>query len=199
MSLSFDNIGRALQHGATRLDTELDGVPQAAVAAILTPSLEVLFIQRAHRDGDPWSGHVSFPGGRRDPGDATLLDAAIRETREEIGLELTPAQLVGELDDVGTRGGHLPALLVRPFVFAVPDVPVTRANHEVRSVHFLALAELLGGVGRGRMDWTWQGHPIVLPRVDFDGVRLWGLTLGIVDDLLHRIDGRGHGLGRPIG
>ncbi len=50
---------------------------------------EVLFIRRAGRAGDRWSGHVALPGGKRDPEDADDLAAAIRETMEEVGLDVT--------------------------------------------------------------------------------------------------------------
>jgi hypothetical protein len=62
-------------------------------------------------------------------------------------------------------------------------------NREVQSVHRLALDALMRGEGRGTMPWTWNGQKIWLPRVDFDGVRLWGMTLRAVDDLLDRLDG----------
>lgn len=49
---------------------------------------EVLFIKRAARKGDRWTSHIAFPGGGRDPGDKDDLAASIRETREEVGMDL---------------------------------------------------------------------------------------------------------------
>src|SRR6185436_21144367 len=78
---------------------------QAAVAVILigseaTSTLELLLIQRSERAGDPWSGHMALPGGRRDARDIDLRATAMRETREEIGVELSTARLLGRLDDL---------------------------------------------------------------------------------------------------
>lgn len=109
-----------------------DGEPaRAAVAIILRTSpaqqLEVLLIQRAERDGDPWSGQVALPGGRRDPADATLQDTAIRETLEETGIDLAAhGHVLGTLDELRPRTPVLPPIIVTPFVAVVPpDLPIT--------------------------------------------------------------------------
>jgi len=81
-----------------------DGVRRAAVAALLhdTPDRTcVLLMKRVERTGDPWSGHISLPGGGYHAEDADLLATAIRETREELGIDLTSARMLG----------HLPPLL----------------------------------------------------------------------------------------
>ena len=79
------HIGRVREVLGGSLPVGIDppGPFAAAVAAILrqAPSgLEVLFIKRAERDGDPWSGHMAFPGGRREPHDSDLYSTALRET-----------------------------------------------------------------------------------------------------------------------
>jgi 8-oxo-dGTP pyrophosphatase MutT (NUDIX family) len=89
-------------------------------------ALEVLLILRATREGDPWSGQVALPGGRRDGSDATLQDTAIRETLEETGIDLAAHGLVlGTLDELRPRTPVLPPIIVTPFVAVVPDeVPI---------------------------------------------------------------------------
>ena len=67
-------------------------------------STEVLFIERARHEKDPWSGHMAFPGGRVDPADDHVRAAAERETFEEVGLDLGAARHIGRLDDLPGRG-----------------------------------------------------------------------------------------------
>ena len=76
---------------------------------------EILFIRRAARQGDRWTGHVAFPGGKRDPDDASDRAAAERETREEVGLDLATTAggrvcYVGGLPQqiVSTNWGNVP-------------------------------------------------------------------------------------------
>lgn len=84
-------------------------------------TLDVLLIQRAERHGDPWSGQVALPGGRSHPDDATLQDTAVRETREETGIDLAADGLVlGILDEIRPRTPVLPPIIVTPFVAVVP-------------------------------------------------------------------------------
>ncbi|KIW92904.1 uncharacterized protein Z519_06753 [Cladophialophora bantiana CBS 173.52] len=111
---------------------------------------ELLFIKRAGRAGDRWSGHVALPGGKRDPEDADDFAAAIRETREEIGLDLDTADCLpaGNLPErlVTTSWGKDVLMVLCPYIFlltgkAVP--PVQPQPTEVASVHWVSLRALL--------------------------------------------------------
>lgn len=178
------------------LDRTVDTPQHSAVSLVFTPGRRLWLIQRARRAGDPWSGHVGFPGGRRAPDDPDLLHTSLRETREEVGLSVGPAHLLGRLHDLRTR--PVRRLMVRPWVFALDHEPVWRPNRdEVASVMSVELDALLEGRGRGTMRWP-RGVGVTLPKVQVGDQVLWGLSLQIVDDLLHRLDGRGQGLDRPV-
>ncbi len=142
---SLDEIRRTL--GAHQPNALEPGArAQAAVAMLLREvagAPQVLFIERALREGDPWSGHMAFPGGRVDPGDSHPRDAAERETREEVGVGLGGAEVFGRLDDMqGHRAAGHAGIVISAFVYHVPDPPQLVLNHEVRKAFWFPLREL---------------------------------------------------------
>ncbi|OMP85296.1 hypothetical protein BK809_0003966 [Diplodia seriata] len=111
---------------------------------------EVLFIKRAHRPGDRWTSHVALPGGRRDPEDADDRAAAVRETEEEVGIELTDANSipVGNLPErvVTTSWGKVPLMVLCPYIYLLtdPEPPALRLQPaEVGSTHWVSIRALL--------------------------------------------------------
>jgi 8-oxo-dGTP pyrophosphatase MutT (NUDIX family) len=124
-----------------------EGVRAAAVALIVSAGEdgdpELLFIKRAERQGDPWSGHVAFPGGRHDPGDASLEATAVRETYEETGVDLRRDGVVlGTLDDLYPRTPTLPPVVVRPFVAALAPRAALSLSDECADAFWVPLATL---------------------------------------------------------
>jgi len=162
---------------------------RAAVAAILrfdrgTP--EVLLIQRAEHPGDRWSGHVSMPGGRADEGDADLLATAIRETREEVGLELGGAALLGRL--AATRAiakGKILPMTITPYVFHLADDAPVTLNHEAVASFWFPLDRAARGELDGKYEYELGPLPLQLDCWRFEGQTVWGLTFemlrGLVD------------------
>jgi 8-oxo-dGTP pyrophosphatase MutT (NUDIX family) len=158
---------------------------ETAVALILTPGergLDALFIRRAERADDPWSGHIALPGGRREPGDAGRLETAVRETREEVGVELPASALLGALDDLHPSTPRLPPLVIRPYVFGFARRPEARVSDEVAGVMWLPLAELKACAGRSVVHI--RGAATEVDCFNCGDVVIWGLTYRIVSGFL---------------
>jgi 8-oxo-dGTP pyrophosphatase MutT (NUDIX family) len=151
--------------------------------------VQVLMIRRAERSGDPWSGHMAFPGGRKDPVDRNTLATALRETQEEIGLDASVhARLLGRLSDIAThprlRGGPM---IITPYVFHLRTEPGLLPNHEVAETVWVPLGFLAERTNREKMRWAPNGVPLELPCYQFGGRRIWGLSLMMLDELLEML------------
>ena len=161
----------------------------AAVALLVAADPEsILLIRRADRPGDPWSGHMALPGGRREPEDADLLATAIRETSEEVGIDLDREQLLGGLDDVIPRTPVLPPIAVRPFVFLLPRPPSLVLNPEVAATQWVTLEELLqpGGYHLATLEVAGQRRDVQAYHLA-DAV-VWGMTERILTDFLRHVN-----------
>ena len=161
---------------------------RAAVATVLRSGLsgpEVLLIRRAEHPSDPWSGHMAFPGGREDPGDVDLLATAVRETLEEVSLDLrTTAELIGVLPVLpAIARGKLTGLTIAPFVFELHTQVELRLNREVAETLWAPLDALLQGQYSTTVPYTLGGQEIRLPAHDVNGRIVWGLTYRMLDNL----------------
>jgi 8-oxo-dGTP pyrophosphatase MutT (NUDIX family) len=159
--------------------------PQAAVAVVLTPDPDsVLLIRRADREGDRWSGQLAFPGGRWNPGDNGLLETARRETREEVGVELDPGNLIGTLDDLAPRTSVLPPILVRPFVFTHLSPQTLDLSPEVALAWWLPLDALLSPGAYGPVEFERYGTLVRTMGYRLDAGILWGMSERILTPLV---------------
>ena len=162
----------------------------AAVAAVLRviDEPELLFIKRAEVAHDPWSGHIAFPGGRMEPDDESLLATAIRETNEELSLDLTAGQILGRLDDLAPRSPVLPPIIIRPFVAIVaPDVEF-QLSREVASAFWVPLSEIRDPKAQIEHEIAPQGASMRFPAYLVRQHVVWGLTERIVSQLLPLFD-----------
>ena len=185
----MDALAQALRGRARVEEADEFGLRWAAVALVLRGATfgdaELLFIRRAEREGDPWSGHVAFPGGRRDAGDATLDDTARRETQEELGLDLdTDARMIGVLDDLRPGSAALPSIAVRPFVFTLLRDVALVPNAEVHSLFWMPVAALRDPVRATEHVFERAGAELRFPAYRWGEDVVWGMTERIVSQLL---------------
>jgi 8-oxo-dGTP pyrophosphatase MutT (NUDIX family) len=159
---------------------------EAAVALALTvhgDRLDLLMLRRAIHEGDPWSGQIGLPGGRAEPGDASLLETAIRETREETGLDLSGARVLGALDELRPRTVHLPSILVRPYVFLIEGKPPVHPSEEVAELFWAPLGTLFDRASMLRTEVSARGMQMAVDAIGFEGRIIWGMTERILRSL----------------
>ena len=167
---------------------------RAAVAMVLFEAdagLQVLFIERAKRAGDPWSGHLAFPGGRVDAGDVTVRHTAERETLEEVGLDLGQTEFLGRLDDVK---GSMTPVVVSGFVYHIAQKESFTLDAEVQDAFWVSMDDLLDPKRHMDYPFHFQNQDQVLPGVDLLGPGrpvLWGLTYRFV---VHFLELMGHAI-----
>jgi len=164
------------------------GQHRAQLAALLRfdrDAAELLLMRRAERDGDRWSGQVSMPGGREEAADADLVATAVRETREELGVDLTGAVLLGTLPSPHAiaRGKLLP-MTITPYVFHLAAPQPIRLGPEAQTSFWLPL----DAAARGELDadYQYQLGPFSrrFPSFRHQGEVVWGLTYQILQSLI---------------
>ena len=151
---------------------------------------ELAFIRRAHNPKDAWSGHIAFPGGRKEDHDRDDLATSIRETFEEVGWSLSENQFIGFLADIQARNktGVLNFFL-RPLAFYVEQgFAQTKLDpHEVDEVFWVSV-KYLDDI-RNRHPISIPGRGLNLPGIKLpSGDILWGLTYMITQELLLKIN-----------
>jgi 8-oxo-dGTP pyrophosphatase MutT (NUDIX family) len=186
MKLTLDHIARRITEHRPILLPPDSGI-QSAVAFILreTRSGPVgLFIERATRDGDPWSGNVGFPGGRVEHEDGSLRETAERETREEIGLDLSHREHLGRLSDIA--GAHLP-VRVACFVYLVTGEPPLLLSDEVTEAFWVPIAALTAPERLITAKIQFCERSVTTPAIILpqpDKPLLWGITYRLVCEFL---------------
>lgn len=155
-------------------------VRRAAVALVLRPTgddLSLLLIQRAEHPTDPWSGQVALPGGRFEPADPSLAHTAVREVREETGLDLgTHGRLLGTLDELYPRNPVLPPIVVRPHVFAYAGPPDVLPSEELAEAFWVRLSVLRDPATARESRVLVRGAWWRVPSYVVDGRVVWGMT-----------------------
>lgn len=186
-------VARVLSaRSASRIDPA-DPIRRAAVALLLrlgqNDDLELLLIKRAIYASDPWSGHVALPGGRQEPGDATLLHTVIRETREEIGVDIArQGAVLGVLDEVGPASPRLPPLSILPHIAVVErSLPLT-LSAEVADAFWVPLTTLRDPAASREVDLDLATGMRRVRSLSYREHIIWGLTEHILREFFALVD-----------
>lgn len=181
-------LRRAFETRAAAAAERAADMREAAVALVLRPreEVELLLIKRAELRGDPWSGHVALPGGRRSATDEDLLATAARETEEEVGVPLARvATFIGALDEVAPSTPRLPPLIIAPFVFAVPaDTAAHPDPREVQAALWVPLSALRDTAALSEIQVVTPSTPLTFPSLVYGDYTIWGLTYRILQQFL---------------
>ncbi len=167
-------------------------IPRAAVALVIRNNsgvAELLIIQRAENPADHWSGHLALPGGRASSDDRDLMETALREVYEEVGLAIDRHQsVIGQLDDLSPRSSRLPPIVITPFVaLAPPDAKIT-LSHEVAHTFWIPI-ELLKREGPvSSVSYTIEGSDQSWPAFNSEKGPIWGITERIISMFLTALD-----------
>lgn len=160
------------------------GVRLAAVSVIMSEkeAPSVLLMRRAEHTGDPWSGQIAFPGGKMQFGDASARDTAVRETAEEVGIDLAVA---GEFLGYGPLMlTHTGTMQVVPVVFLLKGPADVRLNAEATSYRWASLEELRREGARTTHQITFGDGFVEMPAYSVGDYVVWGLTYRILNGLM---------------
>jgi len=162
---------------------------RAAVSAVLGTTPEgtaLLLMQRVEQVGDPWSGHVSMPGGRSEAGDRDLLHTALRETHEELGLDLSQhARLLCRLETLmAVAGRSIVPMDITPFVFRLEQPVTLSLGQEAQGAFWLPLEAVLDGSLDGETTIRRRGTLQRFPCWRYEGHEVWGMTYRMIRTLL---------------
>jgi 8-oxo-dGTP pyrophosphatase MutT (NUDIX family) len=144
-------------------------------------TVRTVFILRTSYDG-VHSGQVSFPGGQREDGDATLYDTAFREAHEEIGIDVSHLKILGKLTDLYIPPSNFNVFPVVACLFEEPSFVIDK-NEVVRIIE-ANLADLLDYRIRKRTEMVIRGYKVGVPYFDIEGLVVWGATAMILNELL---------------
>jgi 8-oxo-dGTP pyrophosphatase MutT (NUDIX family) len=180
---AIDQLAAALLAPEEAQAMDVHGGKEAAVLVPLfeDDGLHAVFTRRRH-DLRRHAGEISFPGGRRDDGEA-LIDTARREAHEEIGLPPDDVRILGALPPTPT---FVTNYAIYPFVGAIEAGFAWVLQHsEVAEVLELRLDELAAGYGERRL--VRRGIPFRTPTYEAGGHVIWGATARILGELLNRV------------
>jgi 8-oxo-dGTP pyrophosphatase MutT (NUDIX family) len=192
-------------HDNESSDARDESLRRAAVALVLRRNLseaEMLVIKRSVSERDHWSGHLALPGGRVEAGDASLRAAAVRETFEEVGINLEAGgEVLGRLGVVEPKSPLAPRVSVAPFVAVAPAeyhvrregevTPPLVLSDEVAAAFWVPVSALRAGGRSEVFKMVFAGVEREWPAYPSEHGPIWGITERILTEFIERIKDEG--------
>lgn len=181
----MDYAERVKRLASARKSISEEQCANAAVALLLKFSnadVEVLFVKRVENPEDPWSGQMALPGGKRDPCDHSLKETVLRETAEEINVDLRGCcQFLGVLKPL--KSVPRPELKILPFIILLKDNPPIKLNEgELEEFIWISLTDLVQN--KGTVTFAFGEFPAYI----VGDIIIWGLTYRILEMFFHTLN-----------
>ena len=182
--MDFDQIlSLALRNTQSQQDVPSDA-PRAGVALLFKPSGLLCMIRRPKKEGDLWSGHMAFPGGREEAFDESLRQTAERETWEEVQIDLSTAKYMGRLHDLV----H-PRMQIAAFVYVVTEeTEGTGSPDEVEKLYWLPFHQFSDKERQGQKTVHYNGQDHSFPVILIGDADVWGISLQFIRDVQQRLE-----------
>ncbi len=161
--------------------------PRGAVAVLFkidADDLWLLMIRRSENPRDPWSGQMAFPGGHAESKDRTLLDTAVREAMEEVGINAQDQELLGCLRNVQPRNAPM---VVAPFLFLLLKEVHPMLSRETKEVLWVPMSFLLDPKNISSIKVPIGGEEVMKGCYVYLGRVIWGMSFRIIRDLISKI------------
>lgn len=161
--------------------------PRGAVAVLFkeeSNDLWLLMIRRSENPGDPWSGQMAFPGGHADLRDRTLLDTAVRETLEEVGVNIRDQEFLGCLRNVQPKNAPM---VVTPFVFLVLREVRPAPSREAKEVLWVPMSFLLNPKNLSSIELQIGGKGVSMGCYPYLDHIIWGMSFRIIREIISTV------------
>ena len=183
----WDRLTTALKPAANNPSFTGEFPKQAAVMVLITDEIspKIIYTLRA-KHLNQHAGEVCFPGGKWEVQDTSLLNTALRETHEEIGLAPALVDVLGALPARATKSGAM----VQPFVGKIPpDCRFQLNHHELEVLFSVPLAAFQQGIQVRTDIFERNGQRFRMPAYVYENYEIWGFTAGVTADLLKVVSG----------